>query len=302
MLRAVPRALPSLGPYSAERADVIEGELMQAQAALSALEEESARERLERVRTELLAHPELPQAAFLMAECLALLARAEAARDPALAQHYWRQRAALEGARASEFGAPEWPSEVPSEENAPSLRVSGLEAGDELELDGRPSPSEVRLESGLHHARVLRQGRPIFATFVEIEEGQRELALSVPAVPACAMEDLSAFSRRSAQYATPSRVRCPRWALVREQQRGIAVALCEHGRCGAFVSWQKRSAHDFSAPEPELRAGSWKQITLMGVATLAATALVLWQSGALDEGSRSTPVWRYGGLDPQLRF
>src|SRR5687767_2661448 len=90
--------------YDGARVDSLEAALEQARTALSALEEDTALPLLRRVEAELLAHPHLPQAAFLMAECLALQAQAIRPRDPALAQQLEQSRASLEGSRASAFG------------------------------------------------------------------------------------------------------------------------------------------------------------------------------------------------------
>src|SRR6188474_2485964 len=78
---ARPMGLPR---YDAALVDRLETELEQARTSLSALEEAAAKERLARIEAELLAHPHLPQAAFLMAECLALKAQASGAGAAAL--------------------------------------------------------------------------------------------------------------------------------------------------------------------------------------------------------------------------
>ena len=96
-----PLGLPA---YDAARVDAIESELEQARTALAALEEASASARLHKVEAELLAHPHLPQASFLMAECLALQAQAARGQSAERAAELEQQRAALEGRRAAAFG------------------------------------------------------------------------------------------------------------------------------------------------------------------------------------------------------
>jgi len=280
--------------------DGIEAELEQARTALSALEEASASARLTRVNGQLLAHPHLPQAAFLMGECLALQAQAARDLNPALADALEARRAAIEGPRAPAFGAPHSParSAAPSE-----LAVSGLGATDELEIDAASigASRRVSLLPGLHHARVWRRGLPIYATFVEVAPEQRTLELSPPHFAACSREDL-------ADVATDSVTRdvaCARWAKVREEPSGIGVALCEHERCGAFVHWQRRATPPFAPIAIDRSRGlpTWATFTIAGATALVATGLVLWQTGAFDRGRASAASWEFEGWDRQaLRF
>ncbi|HYQ16458.1 MAG TPA: hypothetical protein VEQ58_11895, partial [Polyangiaceae bacterium] len=216
--------------------DAVEAELEQARTALSALEEASASARLSRVESQLLAHPHLPQAPFLMGECLALQAQAGREQSPALASALEARRAALEGPRAPAFGVP-LPSIATAAPLTLELEVHGVSAEDELELDATllGSARRVRVVPGLHHARVWRRGRPIFASFVEIAEEQRSLELPAPALAPCSAEDLE-----DAASSQPRAVACGHWAKVRDEAPGIGVALCEHERCGAFVHWQRR--------------------------------------------------------------
>jgi len=280
--------------------DAIESELEQARTALSALEEASASARLTRVESQLLSHPHLPQATFLMGECLALKSQAAREQSPALATALEARRAALEGPRALAFGAPSSP---PAEPASSALDVSGLLPTDELELDGSALGVErrVSLPPGLHHARVWRRGRLAFASFVELAPDQSTLALDVPRLTPCSRED---FADTSADV-TPRGIACARWAKVREEPAGVGVALCEHERCSAFVHWQRRPAAPFAPIPVERERGlpTWATFTIAGTAALLATGLVLWQTGAFDHGRPNAASWEYGGLNPRgLRF
>ena len=294
-----PLGLPG---YDAALVDALEGDLEQARTALSALEEGAAGERLSRVHAQLLSHPHLPQAAFLMGECLTLEARAARERDPALALELQAERAALEGPRASAFGET---TAAPSLSPQLSLTVKGLGPGDELELDGTSiatTEREVKLAAGLHHARVWRGGRPIFAVFVDVAPQQTALELSAPKLTPCSAEDLS--DAAETPHATPSGVACARWAKVRAERGGIGVALCEHDRCGAFVHWEQRAPAPFAPIAVEHRRWpSWAGFALAGAGVIAASSLVLWQAGAFDRGRPTAATWEYGGLNPQaIRF
>jgi hypothetical protein len=274
--------------------DAIEGELEQARTALSALEEGAALSRLSRVEGQLVSHSYLPQASFLMAECLALQARAARERSPELARALESRRAELEGPRASAFGET---STATASEARLTLPVEGLAERDVLEVDGVSlgAARRVELGAGLHHVRVLRRERVVFAAFTEVVAEQRALALAAPSLEPCSAEDL---------WGAPADVVCPRWAQVREEPGGIGVAWCEREKCGTFVHWQRRSPAPFT-PLPAERRGmpAWLGFALAGAAVAAAGTLALWQSGALDRSPPNAASWEYGGLNPQgLRF
>jgi hypothetical protein len=290
-----PRGLPE---NDAVNVDSIEAELEQARTALSALEEGAASARLARVETALLSHPHLPQAAFLMSECLALQAQAARERSPLRAAWLDARRAALEGPRAQAFG--EARADVASA-HLVALEVGGLAERDELELDGQAlgARRRVALAPGLHHARVRRRGHLVFAAFSEVVPEQSAFPLAVPELVPCSAEDLAL-----AGAATTPDVACARWAKARAEPGGVGVALCEHERCGAFVHWQHRAPEPFAPLPVERRAlPSWAGAAIAGAAIAVAGTLVLWQSGAFDRSRPSAASWEYGGLNPQaLRF
>ena len=296
-----------LSAYDGARVDRIEAILEQARTSLSALEEEAATTLLAQVEQELFAHPHLPQAAFLMAECLALQAQATRARDPARASELETTRVALEGPRATAFGD----AVAAGTPGVQALHVTGLSPIDQLELDGGPASaqSQVELAPGLHHARVWRAGRLIFATFVRTRAGQTELALPAPRLVQCDQDDLAALevgarSTDASGAAVPAGIACQSWAMVRAESAGIGVAQCSGSRCGAFVHWQRRPAEPFTpAVVDHQRLPTWATFAIVGAATVAATSVVLWQAGAFDSGNPNAASFRYAGVNPQgVRF
>lgn len=299
-----------LGAYDGARVDSIEAALEQARTSLSALEEQTAATLLARVELELLAHPHLPQAAFLMAECLALQAQAVRPRDPALAARLEQSREALEGPRAGAFGeAAPSPAASPAATQAPqTLRVTGLSGIDELELDGHrvSTRDPTELAAGLHHVRVWRSGRPLFASFVRVQRGQTELQLLAPRLMPCDSDDLAAVRAEDVARgsAPPPGIACQSWAMVRAEGTGIGVAQCSGSRCGAFVHWQRRPAEPFTpALVDRQRLPTWATFAIVGAAAAAATSVVLWQAGAFDTGNPKASSFRYAGVNPQgIRF
>jgi hypothetical protein len=277
--------------------DQLEAELEQARTALSALEESAASERLRRVEAQLLAHPHLPQAGFLMGECLALQAQAAREQEPARARALDAKRLALEGPRAAAFGDAATPASVSPPR---TLELWGLGERDELELDGQafaPSVRQVTLAPGLHHARVWRSGRPIFATFAEVNSEQTRLELLLPKLVPCSAEDLEGVPRSADVATLPRGIACQHWARVRQENQGIGVALCEQSHCGAFVHWSRRAAAPFAPIAVERsRWPAWAGFAIAGATLALSSGLVLWQAGAFDRGQPTT--WQYGGLNP----
>ena len=285
--------------------DALEGDLEQARTALSALEEASAGARLSKVESLLLAHPHLPQAGFLMGECLALEAQAAREHDPARSALLDARRIALEGPRAAAFGDANSTARAPT---SVTLVLQGLATNDTLELDGvtLADSARVTLAAGLHHARVWRGGRPIFAAFAEVAADQTTLSLDVPARVPCGAEDLEFVPRGPSANRSelPADITCARWAQARDDAGGIAVALCERNHCGAFVHWQRRAAAPFAPISVErARFPAWAGFAIAGATAVVASGLLIWQSGALERGHPTAATWEYAGLNPQgLRF
>jgi hypothetical protein len=231
------------------------------------------------------------------------------ATSPVNADELDARRVALEGPRAAAFGQG---YVAPAAAAAVRLDLQGLAASDELELDGERRPinaRQVTLTPGLHHARVWRGGRPIFATFAPVVAAQTVLTLDVPALVPCSAEDLERVPRFSPTRAdepaaAPPGIACSAWARVREDRAGIAISLCQRSHCGAFQHWQRREPLAFAPIAVERRAfPAWAGFALAGGAAVIASSIVLWQSGAFERGRASTATWEYGGLNPQgIRF
>jgi hypothetical protein len=239
-----------------------------------------------------------------MGECLALQAQAARENSPALAASLEAQRQALEGPRALAFGETPPPSVgVPA--SPEPRRVTGLSAIDELELDGHAigRVRQVPLAAGLHHLRVHRHGRAIFASFTQVEPDQAALELAAPPLVPCSAEDLEGVT---ANEPAPRGVSCERWAMVRaEAAGGIGVALCRRDECGSFTRWQRRAATPFQPIADEHnQLPAWAGFAVAGATLLVTSGLVLWQAGAFERGHPTATSWEFGGLNPQsaVRF
>jgi hypothetical protein len=299
--RAPASEKPRFPGYDARLVAELEAELDAARTRAASLDETQALELLAKFESKLLAHPELPQSAWLLAERHRLGAEI-AARSPALAPSaaLQRQRAlVLEGVRAPEFGEP---AGVP--ERLPPLMkvgVEGLDARDRLELDGRAIEGRaLSLPAGQHHVRVMRSGQLVFASWVTLGVGASALRLSVPAIVACSAQDFAGYRVETDRGLAAPGTRCSRWVLAAPARRGLRFADCFADRCGPFVTLPAEVKRASLPPQPDHEQPSRALVNaaVIGGAVLAGTAVMLWQSGTFDEAEPGRTRWIYGGATP----
>jgi hypothetical protein len=282
-----------VAPYPTYRGDLvldIEGRLDEARTLASSLDEAHALALLGSVEQDLMAHPELPQAAWLLAERHRIEAEvlrtdpAESARADALSE----AALALEGPRAVAFGAPN--GESGAEPARVSVGVRDLDARDRLEIDGRSGAAERNVAPGLHQLRVLRDGELVFASWEKLGD-RANVTLGVPPVTACSLEELAAADARGARVTLSEPVSCPRWFVARRAASGLEVADCRANACGAFVPLVE--SRPSAAPFP-----AWATATLVGAGAVAASMLALWAAGGFEHESQAPgkTVFVYGGL------
>lgn len=300
----------------------VEKLLDEARIAAGSLDEKAALARLTTVDRLLHAHPELPQAAWLMAERLSIEADVydRRANGNAHAERLRQRARALEGRRALSYttateaheaehpqggATPKAPATPPA--TAPALQrvtAEGLLPGDRLYLDARRVRGPIQLASGEHHARVVRRGRAVWAGWVRVAEGHAALRLPVPAPAACSLDDLGATRVHEAHVEAPSDVRCRHWAVALPSAHGdgIRVAICDGSDCGPLLDWHKDFGHDFTGPaQPATHRGwpTWATYLLTGVGVAATAGIVMWQTGAFDQPGTPRTVWKY---QAPLRF
>jgi hypothetical protein len=262
----------------------VESLLSEARAAIDALDAEGAERALAEATRRLEATPP-PQAAWLMAEVHRLDAERLAETDPHAA------RAAL--TRAIELGGPRAPSLDLQASGAPPLlepagapvRLLGLGSSDRLFVDGvERQPS--RLPSGRHHVRVLRREREIYSRWVQLTAPTTSVRLRTP--PPCSDADLAGARIEGGRAAGAEGTHCPNWVLARPAGDAVEIARCRGSRCGTLLPWHHDDGVIFRPPAqlpPDDGGGfpAWLTWTLAGVASVAATGVVLWQAGTFDE-------------------
>ena len=293
-------AAPAYAPDVVAQIEVL---LEEARNATASLEQSRALAALEHADRLLHEHPELPQAAWLMAEQLELTADVEStAPDGASASATLRTRAAtLEGARATPFSdhasgvEPQAPASHP-------VSADGVEPGDTLEWDGVHTGPELSTAAGEHHVRVSRNGRLLWAGFVVVGENALRVRLPVPETPACSLDDIAAGHFAEGRALAAPHARCESYVLARGRaDGGIDAALCEREVCGKVVVWQPAMSRSDGAAAAGHGWPRWATYTVIASAGVLATGLVLWRAGVFDRpapGPASTNFIYMGQVKP----
>ena len=266
---------PTPPGYSAAVVDRIEGALEEAQRLAAALDEERALELLANVERDLLAHPELPQAAWLMAERhhVAAAIRRTQPDGAAEAAALVRSASVIEGPRAEAFGEH---TEAGAPETSPPARtllsVLDLDTSDALFIDGRMARASETVLPGRHHGRVLRGPRLAWAGWFDVPAQPRvQKYFGVPERGPCSAEDLADVTLGERAPNVPYGVHCGRWVAVRRGATGLEVSWCEGQRCTAYGPLLREQL------ETKAKAAmpNWLAATLVGAAAVGAASLLI---------------------------
>ncbi len=294
--------------YPEAAARRVESALDQARLHSASLQDSAALVALARAKQTLRATPSLPQAAWLMAECLRVEAEVRAREaaptsDQPTASALWQQADALDGGRAVGFGE----SLPMAAEPLPVQQVSiiGSEHAD-LYLDGSRLPAtngprQLSLSRGLHHLRLLQAGAERWAAWVDA--GPTTQRLVVPASPAdrCSAQEFQALKRAPDQIASRALIRCERWLQARPapgpaKPGAVQLRTCEASECGAWLVWEPGMGEIFSPPAQLIEASrwpDWASYLLAGAGLAAVSGFVLWQAGAFDDPAQGRQGWVY---------
>jgi len=287
--------------YAPDVVAQIESLLEEARNAAASLEQSRALAGLQRAEHLLRDHPELPQSAWLMAEILEQSAEVEnTAPDGADAATALRKRAAaLEGPRAMPFSDRVAPSD-PEEPVVQAVIVEGLEPGDTLEWDGVPTPGTALAAAGDHHARVARDGRLLWAGWVELRAGELRVRLPIPETVPCSPDDVGRGYFATGRALAPVHARCDSYVLARARTGGgIEAALCERELCGKVVIWEH--LHERAAAATAPQKSKWPYVLAASAGALAVTGLSLWRAGVFDRDQPTTrETWVFNGQPKQM--
>jgi hypothetical protein len=286
--------------YSRALVSELERLLEQARTGVSALAEQQAAAALKEAERLLREHPELPQAAWLMAERHSIAARlADNAREPVADELRARARA-LEPERAAAFGE-EARAAAGAESRRFFLQIRGISARDRLEWDGieRAFPAQVR--EGEHLLRVLRDGALIWAGWVTVTSSLPLLELRLPRAETCSYAELGATADGAERPLPPGDVSCPAWAVLRLTRGRAELALCRKSVCGGFHADTPAPVlpgPSTKARSSESRFPTWATIAIASAGAAVITGVTLWQTGALEREGHGRPRWVYEGLVP----
>ena len=240
----------------------VEEDLRAARELLARQDADGTERLLARAEAVLRAHPELPQAAWLLAEVergwadrFAQLAPVDLPR----AELYWRTANALDGGRAPGIGEP---SAAPNAPSSFTLDVAGH--ADEVFMDGRPiAAGASSAVPGLHQIVAMSGGNVLFAQWAGIAPGGT-VHVVLPAPAPCSQADFA--------QGMPGAF-CASWIRVRREQRGFVVQSCDHATCGAELLVAPMPATIPNGAVVPRRFPSWAAWTL-GVGGFAALGVL----------------------------
>jgi hypothetical protein len=246
------------------------------------------------------AHPELPNAAWLMAEverARSVRSRLIAPTDDEAADRAWSRASALDTGRLAGPGEHAVAAAQPAT-ITPETRAS-REA--QVWIDGSPvAPGPIASRAGPHALVVTWRGAPIWATWIEAPPGPSTVALLQPDAAACSTADLAeahlAGGRVSAELA-----RCARWVVAAPGLTlgAIRIATCEEDQCGPWVDWRPSPVWSHPPPhERERRSGwpSWATWGLVGTGVAVAAGVVVAAVAASSSRSPSEVEYVQGPL------
>lgn len=303
-------ALPVVDWAVAERVEV---EIDHAREAMATLDAERTERALAQAEAEILAHPELPQAAWLLAE----IERGWGARfmrigpvDIDRATRAWARADALDGGRAPGIGEahPAPPRETVSatigfegvgEPDAPNAPAEL----DELEiwLDGAPvKPGVVSRAAGRHHLLVTRDDQVVWGSWITLAE-KSDVRAPLTRHAACSVADMRRASLMGASIAAPG-ARCARWvaAVATRDPAVVRVATCERDRCAPLVEWRVGGGRVAFGPNDRTmgsRWPAWGTWTLVGVGIVTLTVVTLAAAGVFAS-ARTETRFVNGGVRP----
>jgi hypothetical protein len=280
--------------------EFVESMLERARDAIAARESGDAERAIASAESVLRAHPELPQAAWLMAE----VERAKAARwrrlppaDVEAATSAWLRAEALDGGRVPGIG-----EESSSQHPSPATVVLEL-SSDQTQpwLDGRlVSSGSLAMRAGPHALLITWDGTPVWSAWIEAPPGRSTMRVSIPEAPACSAGDVSS-ARVIGEAVEARRVQCPAWiaATGAAQPGSLRLAMCSADRCGPLLMWRPPAPWLWSPTvqhDRGIRWPTWATWSLVGAGAAIAAGVVILAA------TRSTPSetrFVNGGLKTQ---
>jgi hypothetical protein len=279
-------------PFDEAIADKVEEDLEKARDASSALDADSAEHSLAEAEALLHEHPELPQAAWLMAEVERGWARRWGIvppKDPERATAAWKRAQGLDGGRVPSVG-----EVAAAADETPVTFEIILDGEGEMRLDGRPvAPGKITKSPGEHQLLVTRRGVPVWASWIGIADGT-VARITPPGPPPCTSEDFAKVSAVGSAVRAAG-VRCELWVAAKADGSGkLYPAVCRQDRCSALLEWRSLGTGTVVPIGAASTWPAWATWTLVGVGAAAIAGITVGLDVAFRSGASST-TFELGG-------
>jgi hypothetical protein len=290
----------------------VEALLDRAHDAIAARDADGTDSALSAAESALRAHPELPQAAWLMAEVERTRStrwRRIAPVDAEAAERAWLRAEALDGGRtaglAEEAAEGHAAAATVTVESVPDGAVAWLDGVSLTDVSGIPTLAgphvlavtlaSPRFRPGSGEAGDLPSGgapgEVLLARWIDVPAGPSRVAVPVSGTMPCSSSDLARASL-GGEGISAAGVRCEQWIAVTSSATpgAIRVARCGRGGCGPLLEWSPLPAWSWSPPPARPADGwpSWATWGIVGAGAAIVAGAIVVASGALQPASTET--------------
>jgi hypothetical protein len=276
----------------------VEALLDRAHDAIAARDADGTDSAVSAAESALRAHPELPQAAWLMAEVERTRStrwRRIAPVDAEAAERAWLRAEALDGGRtaglAEESAEGHAAAATMTIESVPDGTVAWLDGASVTDVSGIPTRAGPHVLAVTLAPLGSGPGAVLWAGWVDLPAGPSRVSVAAGGTIPCSSSDLARASL-AGEGVSAGAVRCEQWiaVTVSATSNAIRVARCGRGACGPLLEWNPLPAWSWSPP-PARPAGGWPAWATWGIvgagAAVVAGAIVV-ASGALQAPSTET--------------
>ena len=274
-------------------ADEVEQQLDRARDAIAARDGDAVDAALAAAESRLRAHPELPQASWLMAE----VERSRSTRfrrlppvDAEAADRAWMRAEALDGGRVA--GAGEQAAAGHAQAATVTLELGTSAIANVVRVDGIPAvPGPLATRAGPHTIVVSSLAGPVWAAWIDAPAGASTVHVGAPTGEPCSSGDVARVRVQDGAVVADG-VRCPGWVAAMPAAAGTAVLVtsCEGDHCGPLLEWRAQPAWAWVPPPEHVNHPwpAWLKWTLVGAGAAVVAVVVVVASGVLQPAPQQT--------------